>query len=448
MLDLHFSDLQKLTRVRFENCQALFETDPLLGPINTDSRNLEPGAIFWALHGERFDGHAFVNDAFERGAVAAVVDKNVGGTHPLILVPDTLTALQELAVLKRERFKKPVIAITGSNGKTTTKEMIAHLLAAKWKVHKTEGNLNNHIGLPLTLLQLKAWHQVAVVELGSNHPGEIERLAEIAKPDWALITNIGPAHLGNFDSLQAIAKEKLSLFQSLPEGKLIFVNANDPFLTDYRRAGLKRVSYGFDVPANIQGKIIAVDENGCCSFRFNETIEIKLNVPGVHNAYNALAAAAVALFSGLTKEQIKERLENYSAFDKRMQMLRIKGVRVINDAYNANPQSMKAAFETLKKMKIKSGLFLALGDMLELGAKSLAMHEDVLRLALELEPKAVFVLGKNMRLAAQKIKDARIGIFTDHRSLARAVKERIKAEDVLFIKGSRGAQMEKILTYL
>ena len=450
MLELHFSDLKKLTGVRFEHCTSLLESDPVLGPINTDSRRIQKGEIFWVLRGERFDGHAFLQDAFEKGAVFAVAERveNAVAGKPLVIVPDTLLALQELAALKRKRFSKPVIALTGSNGKTTTKEMIAHLLSAKWKVHKTEGNLNNHIGLPLTLLGLKSWHQAAIVELGSNHPGEIQKLAEIAQPDWALITNIGPAHLGNFESLEAIAREKMSLFDVLPEGKMIFVNANDPFLKDYRRNGLKRVTYGFDVDADISGKILSVDKEGYCTFRLDDAIDIRLNVPGMHNAYNALAAAAVALFSGLSKKQIKEGLESYRAFDQRMQVVEKDGLRILNDAYNANPESMNAAFETLRRMEIAGDLYLALGDMLELGNESLKLHEQVLRAALEIGPKRIFVLGASMKQAAQLLNDPRIEIFNDHQTLARALKELLKPDDLLFIKGSRGAQMEKILNFL
>ena len=450
MLELRFSDLQKLKDVQFVNCEALLKADLPLAAINTDSRRIAPGEIFWVLRGERFDGHAFVKDAFEKGAQLAVVEHigdEVAG-KPLIVVPDTLRSLQELARIKRQRFTKPVIALTGSNGKTTTKEMIAHLLQAKWKVHKTQGNWNNHIGVPLTLLQLKPWHQVAVIEMGSNHPGEIALLADIVQPDWAVITNIGPAHLEHFKTLQAVAREKLSLFDHLPDGRLIFINVNDPYLKEYERKGLKRVTFGFDVAANIFGKIISVDENGCCTFRLNDSIDIHLQVPGVHNAFNALTAAAVALFSGLDAQQIKEGLESYRAFDQRMQMIEKNGVRILNDAYNANPGSVKMAFETLKRMNFPAGLYLALGDMLELGEESLQMHRGILEQALELNPQAVFVLGDQIARAAQQIDDERIQIFREHNALADALKARLKSGDVLFIKGSRGAQMEKILQYL
>ncbi len=450
MLELRFSDLKELTGVRFEHCEALIESDPVLGNINTDSRSIRSGEIFWVLRGERFDAHVFVKDAFAKGAVFAVVEKAEESVaeKPLVVVPDSLRALQELAALKRRRFTKPVIGLTGSNGKTTTKEMIAHLLSARWKVHKNEGNLNNHIGLPLTLLRLKPWHQVAVVEMGSNHPGEIARLAEIAQPDWALITNIGPAHLGNFNSLEAIAKEKLSLFESLPEGKMIFVNANDEILKDYKRAGLKRVTFGFDVKADISGKILNLDKNGYCTFRLNDAVDIKLNVPGLHNAFNALAAASVALFSGIDPQQIKESLESYRAYDQRMQMIEKNGIRILNDAYNANPESMKAAFATLQRMSVAGNLYLALGDMLELGEQSFKMHRQILTDALNLKPKSIFLFGEQMKEAAGDLNDPRLQVFDDHRSLAAALKSQLKSGDLLFIKGSRGAQMEKILEYL
>ncbi len=450
MLELYFNDLKQLKDVRFEHCEALFAANVLLGPINTDSRRIRQGEIFWALKGDRFDGHSFVKTAAEKGAVFALVEHSVKTTpdFPLVIVPDSLQALQQLAKIKRQRFAHPVIGLTGSNGKTTAKEMIAHLLSLKWQVLKTEGNLNNHIGCPLTLLSLKPGHQVAVVEMGSNHPGEIAALAEITRPDWALITNIGPAHLEFFKTLEQVAREKLALFDALGQGKMIFVNADDPYLNAYQRTGLRRITFGFGTPADIRGKILSVKKDGTCIFSLNDKIDIHLNVPGVHNAYNALAAASVALFSGLSKQQIKEGLESYSAMDKRMQTLEINGMQVMNDAYNANPKSMEAAFETLSGLQHKKVLFLVLGDMLELGEQSAELHEQALQKALELNPEKVFVLGEWFGQAAQSLGDGRVLAFNTQEALIKELKKRLSPDALLFIKGSRGMQMEKILDYL
>jgi UDP-N-acetylmuramoyl-tripeptide--D-alanyl-D-alanine ligase len=450
MPDLRFSDFKKLDGVRFERCEDLLEINPVLGPINTDSRTIREGEIFWVLKGERFDAHDFVPMAAEKGAAFAVVEHTVQAPaeFPMVVVPDSLKALQQLAAIKRQRFKHPVIALTGSNGKTTTKEMIAHVLSAKWKVHKTEGNLNNHIGCPLTLLRLKPWHQVAVIEMGSNHPGEIAALAQIVQPDWALVTNIGPAHLEHFGSLENVAREKLSLFENMRPETMIFVNADDPLIRPYARKDVRRVTYGFENPADIRGEILRVERDGTCVFRLNRQVEIHLAVPGVHNAYNALAAAAVALFSGMSETEIKEALESYHSFDKRMQQTEINGVRVINDTYNANPRSMEAAFETLSRMERGAGLFLALGDMLELGRESDRLHGWVLEKALQLAPDGIFVIGEAFARAAEVLNRPEIEVFDAHQALAEALKKRLKPGALLFLKGSRSMQMEKILEFL
>jgi len=448
--ELRFKDLQLLDGVRFVNCQKLLATNPVLSRINTDSRTLKPGEIFWALKGDRFDGHDFVQPAAQNGARFAVVNYAVQTREPFpqVVVPDTLKALQQLAKIKRSKFKGTVVGLTGSNGKTTTKEMIAHVLSSKQKVHKTVGNLNNHIGCPLTLLELQPEHRTAVIELGTNHPGEIALLTEITDPDLALVTNVGPAHLEFFGTLDEVAREKISLFDGLSDGKTVFINLNDPYLKKYRREGLKKVTFAFDEKADVTGKILRVERNGNCVFRLNDKVDIYLRTPGVHNAYNALSAAAVALFLGMNENEIKDALESYSAFEKRMQVQEYNGIRIINDAYNANPESVKAAFETLKQMERSDGLLLVLGDMFELGEESLHWHEAALKGALSLNPDFIYVMGKFMEQAAEKIGKDKIAVFESHEHLARALKEKMRPGSLVFIKGSRGMRMEKVLEYI
>lgn len=450
MSELRFSDFKKLEGVQFVNCEDLQAQNPFLRRIKIDSRQIENNDVFWVLIGERFDAHDFVPAVALSGALCAVVERAVktASPFPQVIVPDALKALQQFAALNRQKFESTVIALTGSNGKTSTKEMIAHLLEAKWSVHKTSGNLNNHIGCPLTLLQLTNQFDFAVVELGTNHPGEIETLAKLTKPDAALITNIGSAHLEHFKTLEAVAQEKMSLFAQLAAGQVAFVNGDDPFLKNFKRDDLEIVTFGLSQSVDVQAKIVEVDENGNFTFTLNDKVSIKLQVPGQHNVANALAASAVALYYGLSEEEIRDRLQSYSAFDKRMQLLQKDGLRIINDAYNANPESMRMAFETLARMNHGNGLFLILGDMLELGERSTDLHRQVLQQALKLNPQAILLMGSEMCAAAKAIKSEKILCFQNHEEMAEELKKRIRENALLFIKGSRGLQMEKVLDFI
>ncbi len=450
MSELRFADFKKLTDVRFLHCEDLFAQNPFLRRIKTDSRHIAPNDVFWVLIGQRFDAHEFVPAVALSGALCAVVEHPVPLQRPFpqVVVPNTLQALQQFAALNRQQFSGTLLGLTGSNGKTTTKEMIAHLLAEKWQVHKTSGNLNNHIGCPLTLLELNNSFDFAVVEMGTNHPGEIQLLATIAQPDAALITNVGPAHLQFFETVEAIAREKLSLFKVLDSGKVAFVNVDDPFLKTFHRSGITRVTYGFDAHAQVQGKITAVDENGNFAFELNGQVTIQLQVPGKHNAQNALAAAAVALFYGLSEKDVKDRLESYQAFDQRMQVVERHGVRIINDAYNANPQSMLMALQTLASMKAPKGLFLVLGDMFELGPQGEEWHRQVLQEALRLNPERILLMGEQMANASQQLNNPKLQVFDSHQALGTSLAQSLQPGALVFIKGSRGMAMEKVLEFI
>lgn len=451
MPELTLQDFHRLTGAAFLN----LERTGLQGPIraiSTDTRALKKGEVFWALIGERFDGHNFVAQAVEKGARFCVVQKNrLTGLDtenlPLVVVPDTLQSLQELAKIYRGKFSGTVIALTGSNGKTTTKEMIAHILSQKLKVHKTQGNLNNHIGCPLTLLQLDAAHQVSVVELGSNHPGEIARLAEITQPDQALVTNIGEAHLEFFRNRETVAKEKLSLFDALPETGIIYQNVDDPFISGYAAGSRRTLTYGLNQTAQVHAQVEGVNDEGCATFILNGRTRIALTVPGLHQVRNALAASAVALQFGFSEQEIKQALETYTAPDKRMQTVRVNGVTFLNDAYNANPVSMQAAFETIAGMKRMGRLFLVLGDMLELGEAGPERHRQTLQQALDLNPEKVLVLGKEMSRAAQQVHHPQIEAYADHAALFRVLRPLLNPGDLVLLKGSRGIQLEKILSF-
>ena len=421
--------------------------------ISIDSRKLNAGDVFWALRGERFDGHDFIEKALRKKAAFCVVQKkqNRNKDIPAVVVEDSLQAFQELARIHRQQFEIPVLALTGSNGKTTTKEMISHLLRQKYSVLKTEGNLNNHIGCPLTLLELKSEHEIAVIELGSNHRGEISLLTRTAMPTHALITNIGGAHLEFFEDNETIAAEKKDLFLEMAEQGTPFLNIDDPFLAAFRDDNKNIITYSLEHKGQVQGRISDTDAQGCSRFSLNDSLEIQLRIPGAHNVKNALAAAAVALHFGFSETQVKEGLETFTAAEKRMQILPYKKARIINDAYNANPLSLKAALDTAASMAEGKNLLFVLGDMFELGRQSRALHRKALQQALQLQPRRIFLMGRAFLAAKESLEQTeqkRISWFADHKALADTLLDEINKGDVVLLKGSRGMQMEKALESL
>jgi UDP-N-acetylmuramoyl-tripeptide--D-alanyl-D-alanine ligase len=452
MPDLTISDLKKLTASRLLPVNGLRESGIIPG-VSIDSRTVKAGQIFWALKGERFDGHDFLTTAFQKQISLAVIDsryyhERFAGLGAFLLVPDTLMALQELARLYRERLQIPVIAVTGSNGKTTTKDMIAQILQTRYAAHKTTGNLNNHIGCPLTLLGIESQHQAAVVELGTNHPGELSVLVKMAQPDHAVITNIGGAHLEFFKTREGIAREKLAIFEGARANGCLYKNLDDPLIAAFRDGQRKVVTYSLKMPADVTGKLLNTDRFGNGSWRLNDKTSIQMRLPGVHLICNALAASAVALNLGFSEAEIKDALENYTATDKRMQVMERNGITIINDAYNANPVSMQAAFDSVAAMKTEGRLFLLLGDMLELGEISPEAHAKILQSASKVNPRFVILLGAQMQQAVTKLDAAKRGIFkpvTNHAAAAKELQNQIKPGDVLLLKGSRGMALEKVL---
>jgi UDP-N-acetylmuramoyl-tripeptide--D-alanyl-D-alanine ligase len=456
MIDISLNDFHKLP-----GCQIINppESKEFFG-ISIDSRTVKPGEIFWALKGDTFDGHDYVVEAMKRGAVLAVVSKDNAAKYeslhiPLVAVKSTLKDLQKLAHLHRQKYKIPVLAITGTNGKTTTKEMIAWILQRKMNVHKTSGNLNNHIGTPLTLLKLEANHEVAIIEIGTNKPGEIKDLCHIVDPTAALITNIGRGHLEFFSSLEGVAREKTQLFRCVKRNATIFLNRDDPYLPTYPLRRKTLWSYGFDASKKVRvlGNLIELDGNGCGIWTLNTTTTIHLKIPGNHSVANALAASAVALAFGMSEKEIKEALESYIAYDKRMQIVRTGMVTILNDSYNANPDSFIPAIQTLDEMgkKKQSRKVVVLGDMLELGLQSMPLHEELMFKLLEYDISAIFTLGRECALAAQVLMDRgyeHIYSFETHEQLAKKLKKYLNKGDILLLKGSRGMRMEKILAYL
>jgi UDP-N-acetylmuramoyl-tripeptide--D-alanyl-D-alanine ligase len=424
--------------------------------LSTDSRKCQPGEVFVALRGEKFDGHHFVEQILAAGALAAVVEKNwaealTESRGNLIAVDDTLLALQQIGHAIRRRWGKMVLAITGSNGKTTTKELAANVLAQGKVAHKTAGNLNNHIGVPLTLAELSHSHDVAVIEMGMNHYGEIARLCEIAAPNYGLITNVGRAHVEFFKTLDGVAKAKGELFAYLhKQDRIAFLNADDPQLRKVLPSGTKAITYGLQQPAQVQGKIAGIDENGCVTLAWRDQ-SIYLAIPGAHNASNALAAVAIGEHFGIAPEKIKQALESTQPVAKRMQILRRGELTIINDAYNANPESMRAALEFLAAMPVHgNGRRIAvLGDMLELGEAAVMAHEEIGVIVRALPLHAVFAYGPQMKHLVQALGETKWAEHFESKSqLGEEVSRSVRAGDVILLKGSRGMAMEEVIDKL
>jgi UDP-N-acetylmuramoyl-tripeptide--D-alanyl-D-alanine ligase len=459
-MELEIGDILKATAGRLLKGSG----GPVKG-VSTDTRTIREGEIFFALKGPKFDGHAFLRGAASGGASGAVVEKEVEGLPQslnVIFVEDTLKALGDLAGYVRAAHSIPIVAVGGSSGKTTTKDMIALVLGGKMTVLKTEGNRNNTIGLPLTLFGLNSVHEAAVVELGISVPGEMKRLAEICRPDVAVITNIGRGHLETLDTLEGVARAKGELFASLGPGAVKVVNLDDPLVarvsdeTDTGTRGIEKVTFGKDDGADVCIKDFSLD--GPCALKVNyevrgERLSVRLRSPLVSNVSNGAAAIAAALPLGPTKEEILEGLNSFVPPRGRMEALKVGGLTVLDDTYNANPESMAAALNTL--VKLTGRPVAVLGDMLELGDISPEAHREVGRIAGKLGVELIVAVGE----WAEEVKDGalskgggmeedNIHCFKDKGSALSAMKELLRKGDVLLVKGSRGSGMEEIVECL
>ena len=434
------------------------------GEIVTDSSKAEAGSVFIALKGERHDGHRFIADAVRRGAACVILQrvpkKTQSGEATLIKVRDTLRALGDLVHYRRERMAPKVLAITGSNGKTTTKEMLAAILEEaslnrerlRGRVLKTEGNFNNLVGLPLTLLRLRQSDKIAVVELGTNHPGEIQRLAEVADPDGGIITSIAGAHLEGLQSLAGVAREKGALYRNVRADGAIALNLDDPWV---RKLGAtfkgRKITYGK------RGSVRALSWrlHNAQGMRFKlqagrRTCHVRLNYLGQHNINNALGAAALALGAGVDLGAVRRGLANARPFSMRMEVDEWNGVGIINDAYNANSASMQAALQTLAELPCRRRRIAVLGDMLELGRHSAKEHREVGKAAARAAIDSLYLLGKRaptMRRAAitHGLRPEQVAVGQDHADIARRLRKELKKGDWLLVKGSRGMKMETVL---
>jgi UDP-N-acetylmuramoyl-tripeptide--D-alanyl-D-alanine ligase len=429
--------------------------------VSTDSRSIKPGELFFALRGEHFDGHHFIGDTLKRGGRGAVVDGEgqwiADPTIAIIEVADTLQALGDLANLWRRRHSIPLIAVVGSNGKTTTKEMVAGILGQKDKVLKNPGNLNNLIGLPLSLLKMNAKDHVAVLEMGMNRTGEILRLTQIAEPDLGIVTNIGPVHLEGVGSIDGVMEAKGELLEGMgTQGRLIF-NADDPRVVELsKRFGGGKTGFGIKNPADWQATDICTREDGGVSFQLTGPpgrIAVALKLMGEHQVYNALAAAAATSHLDVGIEEIKEGLEAFQTPPMRMELVALgKGIRIINDAYNANPPSMESALRTLEE--VTQGRKIAvLGDMWELGEYAKQAHRELGQWVKERGIDLLFLLGQFAPHVARGAEEAgmqpqAIYIGKDLHAVSLRLARALRTGDWVLIKGSRIMSMEKIIQEL
>ena len=406
--------------------------------VTTDSRNCPYGAIFFALKGKNFDGNMFAEQALQSGCAYAVVDDaSVLTDRRMVLVDNVLSALQQLAHIHRKTFTIPVIGITGTNGKTTTKELIATVLSQKYRVLYTHGNLNNHIGVPLTLLRLTDEHELAVIEMGANHPGEIGELASIACPDFGLITNVGYAHLEGFGSLEGVIKTKGALYDFLRETNgTVFIHQDNDHLTAIAD-GLNQVSYfsGYVTKRHPFLSFEWQNERGV-------VYPVNTKLVGDYNLYNALAAITVGVYFGVTAEKINEAIEKYEPTNNRSQFQKTAFNELIIDAYNANPSSMSAALENFAAMPYRPKAVI-LGGMHELGEKSVALHDAVIKQVEACKFEKVLLCGEQFSASGQQYP-----CFLTVEQLNRYLEINPLQGYHILIKGSRSVCLEKVLEQL
>ena len=424
----------------------LHGNDVIVSAISTDTRNMNEGDLFVALEGDRFDGHEFVNERVENTVQAVLAHKHVDTKLPQVLVDDTLKGLSRWAQAWRHKVDPKLVAITGSNGKTTVKQMLSDVLSLAGSTCFTQGNLNNHIGVPLTLLTLRKHNKFAVIEMGANHFGEIEHLSRLAQPDVVVITNAGPAHLEGFGSIAGVAQAKGEIIDGAKSSGAAVLNADDKYIDVWleKAKHLKVVTFGFSKTAQVRGEITE-DKNLLVSVN-GRTLEINLPLPGKHNASNALAVIAAASEMGVSLQNIKLGLENAHHVKGRLQSKTgIAGATIIDDTYNANPASLLAAIDVLCSQNKKP--WLVLGDMGELGDEAEAIHAEIGSHAKSAGIEKLFGLGELAKHAVNGFGDNGFH-FKDHDELSGALQNQIDSQCCILVKGSRAMHMEDVVNFL
>ena len=416
--------------------------------VTTDTRRCEPGMMFFALRGDNFDGNSYAAKALEMGCSCVVVDNPqyvVEGDGRILLVEDSLKALQQMARHHRRQLGTPIVGITGTNGKTTTKELVAAVLAKRYHILYTQGNLNNHIGVPLTLLGLTREHEMAIVEMGANHPGDIKELVDIAEPDYGLITNVGLAHLQGFGSLEGVIRTKGEMYDYLrtTPRRTIFLNRDNEYLKGIAH-GLETVTYGQTHDADTQGELVACDPY--LRFRWRrgrgEWHQVSTQLIGSYNIDNALCAAAVGCHFGVDEVAVSEALAAYTPHNNRSQLTITPHNRLVVDAYNANPTSMKAALDNFSQMQVPRKMAI-LGDMKELGQATAQAHQEIVDRLDGCGFDEVWLVGEAF---AQTRHTQRT--FADVEEVKVALQENLPKDFCILIKGSNSMKLASLVTLL
>lgn len=418
-----------------------------------DSREKAKGVVFWPIKGARFDAHQFVNQMEKDGALMSVVNQDTAQQNIFKMfapVEDTTKALLKLAKGYQQRFDVKKVAITGSNGKTTTKEMVKTVLSTKFNTHATQGNFNNHIGVPMTLFQLKHSHEAAVVEMGTSGPNEIHPLSMATEPDVAVITNIGASHLERLGDLDGVFREKITIKDGLKKGGTLIVNADDPRLCKVRSTrNVKVLTFGVRRGV-IKPEKLTWNENACACFYVGRT-RFELSVPGSHNLYNALAAIAVGETFHISKAEIAKALAGFRATNMRMEIRKGNGFKIVSDCYNANPSSTKMALQTIGNMNVKGCRIAVLGDMLELGKASKELHRSIGNMVPEMNFDLLLAVGEEAKNFVKGAKEKGMKAAYHFETVQEVIEflEDVVAEgDVLLVKGSRGMKMEQVVDSL
>ncbi len=443
-------DIIKVTKGQNLNGKIPFKK---IAGVSIDSRTLRPGDLFIAVTGQRLDGHHFIAQAISKGACAVIVSREISiqTELPVICVDNTTKALGQIAHFHRSQFNVPVIAITGSAGKTTTKEMLAAILGGQYRVLKNIKTENNQIGVSLTLLRLTKDHEVVVLELGTNHPGEIRWLTEIAKPTIAVLTNIGTSHLEGLKSTEGVFKEKFDLVKFMDPSGVVIFNKDDSYLKtiEKKRIPQKKISYAIKASADVKISALKASPDEI-QFTVNQN-NFSIRTIALHNVYNALAALCCAQCLKVREDIIKKGLTSFENCHGRQEIKDIAGVRVINDSYNSNPISLKSAIETLNLFKTKGQKILVCADMLELGSQSKRWHERMGKIISETTINTVLTLGSQTVYLFDQIKkkDRILSIHCQSlEEICQHLKRLCKSGDVVLIKGSRGMRMAQVMEFL
>lgn len=444
-MKLSNADLEQVFRVQPVRISVSSFDEMQFDGVSTDSRTIRKGDLFFALEGENYNGHDFIKQAIAKGASGIVVSKDIPVENaPVYKVTNTLKALGNLALYYRKRFDIKCVAVTGSNGKTTTRDMLAVCLQTVFNTIKTTGNFNNLIGLPLTLFNLDEKHQVGVFELGLSVPGEMSTLAQMCLPQVGVFTNIAPVHLETLGSVEAVARAKFELVEQIPENGTVILNADDSYLSGWLKLiSQKVVTYSIDNEADFKVSSYSNLPDGKTSFVIHD-IEYRINFPGKHNIYNAAAAITAAVHLGCRPENPVKALNNLKPSNLRSDIFIIDEVVFIDDCYNANPVSMQKAIDVLMEYPSKGRKVAVLGDMLELGEKQNQFHIDIGQYLNKQNIDALFAYGELSQFYLEEFNTGYKEQFDDKGKLTQSLKDYLQEGDVVLIKGSRGMALEEI----